>query len=84
MHCAAAAGVPTFGLFGPSWPHLYAPWGEYTDYAQTPEDFDTLTSYDGYDPKTAPSLMTSLSVAHVEVGIIRFFNSLPDEIKSIF
>jgi ADP-heptose:LPS heptosyltransferase len=27
MHLAAAAGVPTIGLFGPSDERLYAPWG---------------------------------------------------------
>ncbi|MEA1674227.1 glycosyltransferase family 9 protein [Nitrospirillum sp. BR 11163] len=27
MHVAAAAGVPTLGLFGPTPSHLYAPWG---------------------------------------------------------
>ncbi|MBU0800160.1 MAG: glycosyltransferase family 9 protein, partial [Alphaproteobacteria bacterium] len=33
MHCAAAAGVPTFGVFGPSWPHIYGPWGTHTAWA---------------------------------------------------
>src|SRR5690606_1328345 len=37
MHCAAAAGVPTVGLFGPSWPHLYRPWGAHTAYVSTPQ-----------------------------------------------
>ncbi len=30
MHLAAAAGVPTLGLFGPSPIELYAPWGSHT------------------------------------------------------
>ena len=42
MHAAAAAGVPTVGLFGPSWPYLYKPWGPHTGYASTPENFDQL------------------------------------------
>ncbi|MFC3068582.1 glycosyltransferase family 9 protein [Phenylobacterium soli] len=29
MHLAAAAGVPTLGLFGPSDERLYGPWGEH-------------------------------------------------------
>ncbi len=62
MHCAAAAGVPTLGLFGPSWPELYRPWGDHCAYVSTPENFDRLTSYPGYDPGTAPCLMTSLTV----------------------
>lgn len=69
MHAAAAAGVPTFGLFGPSYPHLYAPSGPRTAYAQTPESFDALIDYAGYSPETAPSLMTSLSVSAVKEGI---------------
>ncbi len=66
MHCAAAAGTPTVGLFGPSWPHLYRPWGDHTAYVSTPENFDELTNFPGYDPKTLDrTLMTSLSAAAV-------------------
>lgn len=28
MHLAAAAGIPTVGIFGPTPAHLYGPWGE--------------------------------------------------------
>lgn len=67
MHCAAAAGVPTFGLFGPSYPHIYAPYGLHCDYAQTPESFDDLIAFEGYDPKTLDhSLMLSLNVESVK------------------
>lgn len=63
MHCAAAAGIPTLGLFGPSWPHLYRPWGSRAAYVSTPEDYAALTSYEGYDPtKVTDSLMQSLKV----------------------
>ena len=66
MHMAAALGIPTFGLFGPSYPHLYGPWGDHCAYAQTPESFDELIDFEGYDPKTLDrSLMTSLSVNDV-------------------
>ncbi len=65
MHAAAACGVPTFGLFGPSYPHLYAPWGAHTAYVRTPETFDELIDYPGYTPQTAPCLMGSLSVEKV-------------------
>jgi len=61
MHCAAAAGVPTLGLFGPSWPHLYRPWGEHCAFVSTPENFGQLISYPGYNPRTAPCLMGSLT-----------------------
>ncbi len=62
MHCAAAVNIPTLGLFGPSWPQLYRPWGKKAAYVSTPENFDALIAYPGYAPKTAPCLMTSLTV----------------------
>lgn len=76
MHSAAAAGTPTFGLFGPSWPHLYGPWGDHTSYAATPEDFDQLIDFPGYDPKTVGSLMTTLQVDVVAQGVREFFGTL--------
>jgi lipopolysaccharide export system permease protein len=72
MHAAAACGVKTFGLFGPSYPHLYAPWGEHTAYARTPESFDALIDYAGYTPQSAPCLMESLTVDAVKDGLTRF------------
>jgi ADP-heptose:LPS heptosyltransferase len=63
MHCAAAAGVPTLGLFGPSWPYLYRPWGKHCAYVSTPETYDQLTSAPGYShDKVKSSLMASLTV----------------------
>lgn len=73
MHAAAAAGVKTVGLFGPSYPHLYAPYGEHTTYAQTPESFDELIDFEGYSAKTLQhSLMDSLSVDAVKKKITEF------------
>jgi len=69
MHCAAASGVPTLGLFGPSWPHLYRPWGSMADYISTPESYAELIDYPGYDSQTAPCLMESLSVDMVKVKL---------------
>lgn len=80
MHCAAAAGVPTFGLFGPSYPHLYRPWGAHTSYIRTPETFDQLTAFEGYDPKTLDrSLMTSLETRDVIAALTEFWrkNAFP-------
>ena len=74
MHCSAASGVPTFGLFGPSYPHIYAPYGAHCDYARTPETFDELIDFEGYDPKTLDtSLMTSLEVDVVKDKITEMF-----------
>ncbi|MDH5723335.1 MAG: glycosyltransferase family 9 protein [Alphaproteobacteria bacterium] len=69
MHCAAAASVPTFGVFGPSYPHIYRPWGNHTDFARTPETFDELIDFEGYDPKTCGNLMDSLSAEAVKNAI---------------
>lgn len=72
MHCAAAAGVPTLGLFGPSYPHIYAPYGAHCAYVSTPETFDELTAFEGYDPKTLKrSLMGSLSVEAVKAALAK-------------
>ena len=76
MHCAAAGGVPTFGLFGPSWPHLYRPWGAHTAYVSTPENFDQLIDFPGYDTKTVGCLMLSLSVDAVLTGVRDFWSRI--------
>lgn len=75
MHCAAAAGVPTLGLFGPSYPHLYRPWGEHAAYIATPESFDELVAYEGYTPQTAPCLMGSLTLDAVKEKITEFWRA---------
>lgn len=72
MHCAAASGVSTIGVFGPSYPHIYAPWGDHTAYARTPETFDELINYEGYSHGTCGSLMTSLTVDAVKKTITDF------------
>ena len=69
MHCAAAASVPTFGVFGPSYPHIYRPWGDHTGFARTPETFDELIDFEGYSSKTCGCLMDSLSVESVKAAI---------------
>jgi ADP-heptose:LPS heptosyltransferase len=65
MHSAAAVRIPTIGLFGPSWPHLYGPWGPHTAWIGTKKNFDELIDFPGYDPKTVGSLMTTLETDDV-------------------
>lgn len=73
MHTAAAAHVPTLGLFGPSYPHLYAPWGDHTGYICTPQSFDELIDFEGYNPKTLDrTLMDGLKVEDVFSVISKF------------
>ena len=75
MHAAAACGVPTVGVFGPSYPHLYRPWGEHTAFVRTPETFDELVDFDGYDPKTLDrTLMGSLTMQAVQSAIESLFD----------
>lgn len=76
MHASAAVGTPTLGLFGPSWPHLYRPWGTHTAYVRTPKNYDELIDYDGYKPHSAPSLMTELTVDAVEKAAIELLGAV--------
>ncbi|WP_293474271.1 glycosyltransferase family 9 protein [Phenylobacterium sp.] len=46
MHLAAAAGIPTIGLFGPSDERLYAPWGEATRVVRGARSFDEIRASD--------------------------------------
>lgn len=66
MHLAAAAGIPTLGLFGPTRETQYAPWGSLCAVQRTPESVAQLTGAAGYDRRTTGSLMTGLGVAAVE------------------
>ena len=46
MHLAAAAGIPTIGLFGPSDERLYAPWGEQARVVRGPRSFEQIHAVD--------------------------------------
>lgn len=65
MHLAAASGVPTLGLFGPSPVEQYAPWGQYCDYVQASLGFDDIFPED-FDHRSTDTLMDSLSVDQAE------------------
>lgn len=68
MHMAAAAGVPTLGLFGPSREEHYAPWGPLGAAVRGPTGYDDIFP-DDYDYRTArDTLMASLSVDAVEAA----------------
>jgi ADP-heptose:LPS heptosyltransferase len=62
MHLAAAAGVPTLGLFGPSPDDRYAPWGPRTAVVRTRESYRELVEAPGFDHRTTGTLMDGLSV----------------------
>lgn len=65
MHLAAAAGIPTIGLFGPTKDTHYAPWGDNGFVVRTPESVSDLVEWDGYDTKTTDTMMRGLTVEMV-------------------
>ncbi|HVB16229.1 MAG TPA: glycosyltransferase family 9 protein [Stellaceae bacterium] len=67
MHIAAAVGVPTLGLFGPSPVEQYAPWGSCTAVVRTALPREELFA-PGFDHRTTDTLMDSLSVDAVEAA----------------
>ena len=67
MHLAAASGVPTLGLFGPTQEALYAPWGEHTGVVRTAIPFAEIFPKE-FDHRNSDSLMDSLSVEMAEDG----------------
>ncbi|MHA1537044.1 MAG: glycosyltransferase family 9 protein [Alphaproteobacteria bacterium] len=68
MHLAAAAGTPTLGLFGPSRPEHYAPWGPKTSFVRTDISYEDIIGAPGYDYRTTQTLMDSLGVDRVEAA----------------
>lgn len=70
MHMAAAVGVPTLGLFGPSDDQVYGPWGPLGRVVRTDERFDLLLARGKSDPASLGSLMNSLTVDRVEAAAI--------------
>ena len=64
MHIAAAAGVPTIGLFGPSDERRYGPWGALTKAVRGPRTFDQFLAVDP-DLSQAIRHMSDLPVATV-------------------
>jgi ADP-heptose:LPS heptosyltransferase len=65
MHLAAAARVPTLGLFGPSREELYGPWGPACAVVRPPVSFTDIFP-PGFDHRNTGSLMGGLSVERVE------------------
>jgi ADP-heptose:LPS heptosyltransferase len=63
MHLAAAAGVPTLGLFGPSPDGRYRPWGPHAAFVRTDESSAELLARHAAARGTATDLMDGLSVS---------------------
>jgi heptosyltransferase-3 len=73
MHLAAASGVPTLGLFGPSVVEHYAPWGPHCGAVCTPIPYEALIGQPGYDHRTTDTLMDSLTVDMVESAAVELW-----------
>ncbi len=67
MHIAAASGVPTLGLFGPSPVEQDAPWGSRTAIVRTALPRERMFGPD-FDHRTTDTLMDSLSVEMAEAA----------------
>ncbi|HCP01041.1 MAG: glycosyl transferase [Alphaproteobacteria bacterium] len=81
MHMSAAAGVPTVGLFGPSRPERYAPWGSRATWVTTTKPFSELVGGTGYDHRTTDTLMDSLSVDDVVRASTTLWQRMGEEKK---
>ncbi len=68
MHVAAASGVPTLGLFGPSDDRHFRPWGANAAFVRTKESKDELFARIDFQPQGARSLMDSISVADAQAA----------------
>lgn len=65
MHMAAAAGIPTLGLFGPSPVRRYGPWGPLADAVTTTEDYRHLLEAADDPQRPKGTLMDTISVERV-------------------
>lgn len=78
MHLAAAADIPTVGLFGPSDDRHYAPWGFNSRVVRTPQGFDEIFP-PNFDHRNSDSLMDGLTVDQVEEAVRDLWASLARE-----
>ena len=81
MHMAAASGVPTLGLFGPSDAGRYAPWGPLTAVARTAVPYEELVGAPDFDHRATASLMDSLSVDAAEAAARALWRRCQGEAK---
>lgn len=65
MHLAAASGVPTLGLFGPTRDENYAPWGARCAVVRTDLSYEELRADPNYRPRPDADLMKGLAVEKV-------------------
>ena len=62
MHLAAASGIPTLGLFGPSPERHYGPWGAHAAVVRTVQSYEELIGAPDFDHRRSATLMDGLAV----------------------
>ncbi len=77
MHMAAAMGAPTLGLFGPSRPEHYAPWGPRGRAVATDLSYSDIVGAPGYDYRRQESHMGTLSVEKVHAAAVELLRQCP-------
>lgn len=65
MHMAAAAGIPTLGLFGPSSEIFYGPFGPHCAHVRGPRSFEDICHAPDYDYRSQECMMLDLGVETV-------------------
>ena len=75
MHIAAASGIPTLGLFGPSPSHQYAPWGQHTALVRSTDPPEAMFG-PGFDHRTTDTLMDGVSVDAAEAAAHRLWRAV--------
>ncbi len=76
MHMAAALGVPTVGLFGPSRAKRYGPWGKHCISVVSSESYDSLVGGDDFDHRNSENLMKGISVDAVESATLKLYKNI--------
>lgn len=65
MHIAAASGIPTLGLFGPSSELFYGPFGPRCAAVRGPRSFEDICHAPDFDHRSAECMMLDLEVERV-------------------
>ena len=76
MHVAAALNVPTIGLFGPSPPKHYAPWGKNCRAISGDVSYSGLVNNPTFDHRATINLMTGLSTKKVVSAVTALTNEI--------
>ncbi len=79
MHIAAALGIPTMGLFGPSPAKRYGPWGRHCGVAESKSKYDEIVSAPSFDHKKNTNLMRGLSVEIVERELYLLWKKISEQ-----